>query len=379
MATAAVRIMPPGTDNMPAGGAEADRPDLPRPYKCPLCSKAFHRLEHQTRHIRTHTGEKPHGCSFPGCTKRFSRSDELTRHTRIHNNPNSRKSQKGCLVSPSNGMIHESRPGVFSSSSMLPPPPPPARTITRSAPTSKVPSPNASPSSSWGSYPSNFPSNLNPHGRLPARPSPDRRSPLDINLLANAATAVERDAQSHPQPYPPRHLPYFHNNSARLPSITSYTFHSASTSPSSMSRSHSLDNEDPYHSHRMTKRSRPNSPQSTAPSSPTFSYDSCSPTPNHTPLATPAHSPRLRPMAYSTDPSLQLPTIRQLSLNHAPVLSAMEPPADIGTVPTMHPQSESFAARRNAGRSIIGDIMAGAGPEKRTLPIPKLSVNNLLN
>ncbi|KAI4237897.1 MAG: hypothetical protein LQ349_001497 [Xanthoria aureola] len=363
---AAVSSIPQLLANGIPQAQEEERQDLPRPYKCPLCDKAFHRLEHQTRHIRTHTGEKPHACHYQGCTKRFSRSDELTRHSRIHSNPNSRRANKSHNVTALANYAQE-----HSNALMMPPP----RTCTtQSAPTSKVSSPNVSPPNSFSPYSTNPPSSLGPYGRT--SPNALGHNPLDINLLASAASQVEREEQMpvhqaafrHHHHHHHHHHPYIIHPSAsgsRLPSLTQYAY------SQSMSRSHSHDEE--YQSHLRARRSRPNSPSSTAPSSPSFDYDSLSPTPDHTPLATPAHSPRLRPYGIQ---DMHLPGIRHLSLQ-APALPPMEPSTE-GVYPygsPSNPSSYSTGPR-------ISEIMSQSDGTHRKLPvpqIPKVAVQDMLN
>ncbi|XP_041470993.1 zinc finger protein Xfin-like isoform X2 [Lytechinus variegatus] len=51
-------------------------------FTCSVCQKGYNRKHNLYRHMRLHSGERPHECTY--CKKRFWQSSELKRHLRIH-------------------------------------------------------------------------------------------------------------------------------------------------------------------------------------------------------------------------------------------------------------------------------------------------------
>ncbi|KAI5201915.1 hypothetical protein AUEXF2481DRAFT_48715 [Aureobasidium subglaciale EXF-2481] len=58
--------------------------------QCPHCQRTFKRTEHLSRHVRTHTKEKPFSCT---CGASFGRRDLLTRHQRVNHHKAADQSQ----------------------------------------------------------------------------------------------------------------------------------------------------------------------------------------------------------------------------------------------------------------------------------------------
>ncbi|MET4695492.1 C2H2-type zinc finger protein [Endozoicomonas lisbonensis] len=51
-------------------------------YQCPQCPKSYTTQEILNRHMRVHTGVKPHQCEV--CGKKFARKDVLAKHIKCH-------------------------------------------------------------------------------------------------------------------------------------------------------------------------------------------------------------------------------------------------------------------------------------------------------
>ncbi|OBT76846.1 hypothetical protein VF21_04732 [Pseudogymnoascus sp. 05NY08] len=76
-----------------------DANDLERPFRCPECHYAFRRVEHLTRHARSHKTERNLECSY--CRKSFYRLDALKRHEKVHAEPKRSllgKGERACLA-----------------------------------------------------------------------------------------------------------------------------------------------------------------------------------------------------------------------------------------------------------------------------------------
>ncbi|KAG7172277.1 Chorion transcription factor Cf2-like 2 [Homarus americanus] len=64
------------------GSRNSGRGAVSKVNQCPYCTHTTVRKDHMSKHIRTHTGEKPFVCTH--CPHRSSTKYALNKHIRIH-------------------------------------------------------------------------------------------------------------------------------------------------------------------------------------------------------------------------------------------------------------------------------------------------------
>ena len=73
---------PPPTPTIIPKKPQSSQRNAKKMLPCSFCGKCFDRPSLLNRHLRTHTGERPHVCDI--CEKGFSTSSSLNTHRRIH-------------------------------------------------------------------------------------------------------------------------------------------------------------------------------------------------------------------------------------------------------------------------------------------------------